>query len=840
MSFQKLVLVDKTIKDLKKLTDAFTTDCAVLKYSSSTKTSDVTQFLTEKNITHVDRVCVIFHDAGKSVNKYDFINQEVLFSLNDLKSTTTKKSVNYEFIINLINTLTPTHIDFLACDLLKYKDFKTYFESLITNCNNQNLKVGASDNKTGNVKYGGDWTLESTGEDIKNIYFTGDIKYWEVLLDQLVDYYNLTNYSSFQKDFNGNYINENGEIIEKRIPEGTYKTTSWGDEYHSAISIYDWDEDEYNIVPHLENVKKIYNTEYAYAALMADGSVYVWGDEGYGGSSVYDDARYRGYLYDGTGENHDTSNNKVTGIVEIYSNNAAFAAVNASGEVFVWGHPWRGGTSAIGNTNTRGWVYTGDGTDTSGNTKISGVTKVYSTSKSFAALLSDGRVFVWGRVSEGGSSSFAEYGDDYNRGYLYDGDGVKDASNNQVTNIVRIMSTRYAYAALNASGNIFVWGDKYDGGALVYGDETTRGYLHDPLTDQILSGMTKVYGNEQAFAAINPSGNVFVWGDEDYGGSNVYGDSDYNGYLYDGNGEYDTSGNTKVTGITKIYHTDFSFAALNGNGEVFVWGEPYDGGSSVYGDDTYRGWLYNGNGQYDTSGNTKVSNIVTIKNNDDAYAALDASGSIFVWGDYSGGGSSVYDDNSTRGWLYDGNGYSNSGNNKLTGFKSIYAAGEAFAAIKKDDGSIFVWGSLTGGGSSVYDDSDYRGYLYNGDGKYDTSGNTKITGANKIYATYDAFSAVLSGNEVFAWGQAEEGGQLARYDDYNYEEDIVPYANGSNKFKMILSTQNYGGMCEMAQTGNIIQQHINRTNSTNPLGKIPVELLKKAIRGYYTIIYENN
>ena len=99
MSFQKLVLVNKTIKDLKKLTDAFTTDCAVLKYSSSTKTSDVTQFLTEKNITHVDRVCLVFHDSGKSVTNYQFINEEVLFDLDDLKSTTTKKSVNYEFII---------------------------------------------------------------------------------------------------------------------------------------------------------------------------------------------------------------------------------------------------------------------------------------------------------------------------------------------------------------------------------------------------------------------------------------------------------------------------------------------------------------------------------------------------------------------------------------------------------------------------------------------------------------------------------------------------------------------------------------------------------------------
>ena len=47
--------------------------------------------------------------------------------------------------------------------------------------------VGASDDKTGNVKYGGDWIMESTMEDIQNVYFVENIQYYQYLLDGTYD-----------------------------------------------------------------------------------------------------------------------------------------------------------------------------------------------------------------------------------------------------------------------------------------------------------------------------------------------------------------------------------------------------------------------------------------------------------------------------------------------------------------------------------------------------------------------------------------------------------------------------------------------------------------------------
>ena len=70
-------------------------------------------------------------------------------------------------------------MDFLACNSLKYDLFKNYYNKI-----NEfsDVIIGASDDKTGNIKYGGDWILESTNEDIKNIYFNeGIINYSRTL-----------------------------------------------------------------------------------------------------------------------------------------------------------------------------------------------------------------------------------------------------------------------------------------------------------------------------------------------------------------------------------------------------------------------------------------------------------------------------------------------------------------------------------------------------------------------------------------------------------------------------------------------------------------------------------
>jgi hypothetical protein len=66
------------------------------------------------------------------------------------------------------------HMDFLACDTLP--DWKEYYAKL------EGITVGASNNRTGNLQYGGDWIMESTCEDVESIYFTQSIDYYSYLL----------------------------------------------------------------------------------------------------------------------------------------------------------------------------------------------------------------------------------------------------------------------------------------------------------------------------------------------------------------------------------------------------------------------------------------------------------------------------------------------------------------------------------------------------------------------------------------------------------------------------------------------------------------------------------
>jgi alpha-tubulin suppressor-like RCC1 family protein len=81
------------------------------------------------------------------------------------------------FLSSLLQRYSIKHIDFLACNTLPL--WKPYYDQLTQT----GVVVGASNNRTGNLQYGGDWTMESTGQDIESVYFTKSIEYYKYLLD---------------------------------------------------------------------------------------------------------------------------------------------------------------------------------------------------------------------------------------------------------------------------------------------------------------------------------------------------------------------------------------------------------------------------------------------------------------------------------------------------------------------------------------------------------------------------------------------------------------------------------------------------------------------------------
>jgi len=140
-------------------------------YSKSSSRNDLLQLLNNK-FTKIDRLCFVFSFEPY----YLFLNYELLFRNDE----TTPYSENVNFIIDLIRHFNISTVDYLACDTLNYESWQNYYNIILTNTT---AIVGASNDRTGNILYGGDWTMESTGQDIEAIYFTNNIQNYQNFLD---------------------------------------------------------------------------------------------------------------------------------------------------------------------------------------------------------------------------------------------------------------------------------------------------------------------------------------------------------------------------------------------------------------------------------------------------------------------------------------------------------------------------------------------------------------------------------------------------------------------------------------------------------------------------------
>ena len=365
---------------------------------------------------------------------------------------------------------------------------------------------------------------------------------------------------------------------------------------------------------------------YAFAALAADGSIFVWGNSDNGGSNAPSD----------------------TGYIQVYATSKAFAALKSDGSITVWGEGPYGGSDAPSGI---------------------GYTQIYSTERAFAALASDGSIEAWGNSSYGGSNAPSGIG--YTQIYSTErafaalaSDGSIEAwgdssygGSNAPSGIgyTQIYSTKSAFAALASDGSIEVWGD------------SARGGTGGPFG----TGYTQIYSTGYAFAALASDGSIEVWGDSSYGGSNAPSGIGYtqiysNNYAFailNANGSIEVWGNSSYggsnapsgTGYTQIYSTGYAFAALASDGSIEVWGHSDNGGSNAPSGTGYT-QIYSNNyafaaltidGSIDAWGNSFGGSLTApsdtgytqIYSTAAAFAALKSDGSITAWGDAWSGGT---------------------------------------------------------------------------------------------------------------------------------------------------------------------------------------------------------
>ena len=177
-SIKTILLIDSLTSEANTFANSVNLTTLPIIYSTNSDKLELVNFLN-KNFTNIERIGFVFDDSN--INYKQFLNSQLFFTPEDIinANTNSSNSSNFEFIKWMINKFNVTNIDWLVCNGLTYPNWVDYFKLLT---DKTGVIVGASSDQTGNIKYGGDWILESTGQDIRNIYWTDLIENYSLTL----------------------------------------------------------------------------------------------------------------------------------------------------------------------------------------------------------------------------------------------------------------------------------------------------------------------------------------------------------------------------------------------------------------------------------------------------------------------------------------------------------------------------------------------------------------------------------------------------------------------------------------------------------------------------------
>jgi len=190
---KNILLIDSAVSESKLLYDSANKSTFPIIYSYYSTREELTTVLNQ--FTSIDRVSFVFHDSIKDGKL--FIHAELFFQDPVIASP------NTQFLIDMIRTHNVKHMDFLTCNSLQYKNWVNFYDVL---SKQTGVIVGASNDKTGNLKHGGDWILETTNEDILQTYFT----------DSILNY-NSTLSSTISSDGGNIYIRQTSNNIQYKM-----------------------------------------------------------------------------------------------------------------------------------------------------------------------------------------------------------------------------------------------------------------------------------------------------------------------------------------------------------------------------------------------------------------------------------------------------------------------------------------------------------------------------------------------------------------------------------------------------------------------------------------------
>jgi len=207
-NMKNIVLIDDTVSNYNIFINGCNEESFPILYNNRSKKEDLINIFKLFQVNQLNRIVLVFHNIYNGPKK--FINDELFFNEIDMLN-----SNNVQFLINIINEYNIKNVDFLACGSLQFDLWNQYYNILQTNTN---AIIGASNDDTGNIKYGADWVMENTNQDIKDIYFNSSIENYS---DKLATIVNI---------FGG--LTTNNNIYIKQLTNGSiyYSTTNNSDD----------------------------------------------------------------------------------------------------------------------------------------------------------------------------------------------------------------------------------------------------------------------------------------------------------------------------------------------------------------------------------------------------------------------------------------------------------------------------------------------------------------------------------------------------------------------------------------------------------------------------------
>ena len=276
-------------------------------------------------------------------------------------------------------------------------------------------------------------------------------------------------------------------------------------------------------------------------ALLADGTVWAWGDNTYG------------QLGDGTSTGSAVPVQVVglTDIVSIASGEYHCLAVRSDGTVWAWGR------------NQYGQIGDGSTTNRTSPVLVAGLTNVVAVSggaQHSMALRSDGSVWAWGH------NGYGQVGISH---MVYPHEPVQVPG---LSGVSAIACGGFHSLCVTADGIVWAWGQNNDG---QLGRGTFDGGANEtPQAVTGVSGAVAVAAGRSHSLAVTNNGDVWAWGDNRWGqlGDGTHTDRSSAGIV------------TGVSGAIRVAAGGYHSSALLADTTVWGWG---DNGMGQLGDGTY-------------------------------------------------------------------------------------------------------------------------------------------------------------------------------------------------------------------------------------------------------------